>query len=90
MAAVQALLSLIFRAMPRKQAGLCHDLGMCSHYEATTDRSLSRRHFGVELPAGIELYDLWPGYAGSFIRRPRPRIMQANHPSGRRWRACSA
>ncbi len=44
---------------------------MCSHYEATTDPERYRRHFGVELPAGIELHDLWPGYAGSFIRRPR-------------------
>jgi len=45
---------------------------MCSHYEATTDRDTYRWHFGVDLPAGAELHDLWPGYAGSFIRRPRP------------------
>ena len=44
---------------------------MCSHYEATTDPERYRRHFGVELPAGAELHDLWPGYGGSFIRRPR-------------------
>ena len=45
---------------------------MCSHYEATTDPERYRRHFGIELPAGTERHDLWPGYAGSFIRRPRP------------------
>ena len=45
---------------------------MCSHYEATTDPERYLRHFGVELPAGAELHDLWPGYAGSFIRRPLP------------------
>ena len=45
---------------------------MCSHYEATTDPESYRRHFGVDLPAGADLHDLWPGYAGSFIRRPRP------------------
>jgi putative SOS response-associated peptidase YedK len=45
---------------------------MCAHYEATTDRGLYRSHFGVEAPAGADLHELWPGYAGSFIRRPRP------------------
>jgi putative SOS response-associated peptidase YedK len=45
---------------------------MCAHYEATTDRECYRRHFGVELPAGADKHDLWPGYAGNFIRRPRP------------------
>ena len=46
---------------------------MCSHYEATTDPERYRRHFGVDLPVGVELHDLWPGYGGSFIRRPRPK-----------------
>ena len=44
---------------------------MCSHYEATTDPERYLRHFSVALPAGAELHDLWPGYGGSFIRRPR-------------------
>ena len=45
---------------------------MCSHYEATTDPERYCRHFGVDVPAGAEMHDLWPGYPGSFIRRPRP------------------
>jgi putative SOS response-associated peptidase YedK len=45
---------------------------MCAHYEATTDRERYHRHFSVELPADADQHDLWPGYAGSFIRRPRP------------------
>jgi len=45
---------------------------MCSHYEATTDRERYYMHFVVKSPVGAELHDLWPGYAGSFIRRPRP------------------
>lgn len=53
---------------------------MCSHYEATTDPDSYRRHFGVELPAGAELHDLWPGYAGSFIRRPRPEDHDGDPP----------
>ncbi|MEN9905563.1 MAG: hypothetical protein RLZZ555_2128 [Pseudomonadota bacterium] len=45
---------------------------MCVHYEATADRERYRLHFGVELPADADQDDLWPGYAGSFIRKPRP------------------
>jgi putative SOS response-associated peptidase YedK len=45
---------------------------MCVHYEATADRERYRLHFGVELPADADQHDLWPGYAGSFIRKPRP------------------
>ena len=53
---------------------------MCSHYEATTDRDSYRRHSDVEPPAGAELHDLWPGYAGSFIRRPRPEDQAGDPP----------
>lgn len=45
---------------------------MCAHYEATTDCERFRRHFGVDLPPDADQHDLWPGYAGNFIRRPRP------------------
>ena len=31
-----------------------------------------RLYFGLELPADADRHDLWPGYAGSFIRKPRP------------------
>lgn len=54
---------------------------MCVHYEATTDRALYRRHFGVDAPTGAELHDLWPGYAGSFIRRPRPEDHEGAPPA---------
>lgn len=42
---------------------------MCSHYQALKDRERYRRHFGVEPPADLGKHDLWPGYAGTFIRR---------------------
>ena len=44
---------------------------MCSHYEDTTDPERYHRHFGVNPPADADRHDLWPGHAGSFIRRPR-------------------
>ncbi len=49
---------------------------------ATTDPERYLRHFGVELPAGAERQDLWPGYAASFIRRSRPGE-HGGEPSGR-------
>lgn len=42
---------------------------MCSHYQAIKESERYRRHFGVEPPADLGRHDLWPGYAGSFIRR---------------------
>lgn len=42
---------------------------MCSHYQALKDRERYRRHFGVEPPDDLGKFDMWPGYAGSFIRR---------------------
>ena len=44
---------------------------MCSHYQATKERERYIRHFGVEPPAELGKYDVWPGYAASFIRRPK-------------------
>ncbi len=42
---------------------------MCSHYESVKDRPTILRHFGLtHLPEGGK-WDLWPGYAGLFIRR---------------------
>jgi len=41
---------------------------MCSHYQGMKERDRYRRHFGVEPPADLGKYDLWPGYSGSFIR----------------------
>lgn len=44
---------------------------MCSHYQAIKARERYARHFGVEPPADIGKYDIWPGYAATFIRRPK-------------------
>lgn len=44
---------------------------MCSHYQAVKERERYIRHFGVEPPAEPGKFDVWPGYAASFIRRPR-------------------
>ncbi|ROR25175.1 putative SOS response-associated peptidase YedK [Comamonas sp. BIGb0124] len=43
---------------------------MCSHYRPVTDVQRYRSFFGAVLPNGTRP-DLWPGYVGSFIRRPR-------------------
>ena len=42
---------------------------MCSHYHGLKDRDRFARHFGVAPPADLGRHDLWPGYAGLFIRR---------------------
>ena len=42
---------------------------MCSHYQGVKDQERFRRHFGVAMPPDPGREDLWPGYAGSFIRR---------------------
>lgn len=42
---------------------------MCSHYQALKEQDKYRRQFGVEPPADLYKFDLWPGYLGAFIRR---------------------
>jgi putative SOS response-associated peptidase YedK len=44
---------------------------MCSHYQAIKERERYIRHFGVAPPADQGKWDVWPGYAASFIRRPK-------------------
>lgn len=44
---------------------------MCSHYQAVGERERYLRHFGVEPPADPGKHDVWPGYAATFIRRPK-------------------
>lgn len=44
---------------------------MCSHYQGIKERERYRRMFGVDPPDDIGKYDVWPGYAATFIRRPR-------------------
>ncbi len=41
---------------------------MCSHYQGIKERERYRRHFGVEPPEDIGKWDVWPGYAATFIR----------------------
>ena len=44
---------------------------MCSHYQAMKEQDRYRRYFGVVPPADPGKLDVWPGYAATFIRRPR-------------------
>lgn len=50
---------------------------MCSHYQGLKEQERLRRHFGVEPPPDLGKTDLWPGYAGTFIRLPARA--QADH-----------
>lgn len=44
---------------------------MCSHYQAIKDRERFFRLFGVHPPDPEGKYDMWPGYTGVMVRRPR-------------------
>ncbi len=44
---------------------------MCSHYQAIKERERFVRLFGVYPPDPDGKYDMWPGYAGVMLRRPR-------------------
>lgn len=44
---------------------------MCSHYQAIKERERFFRQFGIYPPDESGKYDLWPGYTGLLIRRPR-------------------
>jgi putative SOS response-associated peptidase YedK len=46
---------------------------MCSHYEGVRDTQVLRKMFQVEPPADMGKADLWPGYQGLLIRRPREK-----------------
>ena len=43
---------------------------MCSHYQGIKKRERFRREFHVDLPDDRGKFDVWPGYAASFIRLP--------------------
>lgn len=43
---------------------------MCAHYESVKDPKRISESFKVPLPEGIRT-DVWPGYASTFIRRPK-------------------
>jgi putative SOS response-associated peptidase YedK len=46
---------------------------MCSHYQAIKERERFLRLFGVYPPDPEGKYDMWPGYTGVMVRRPRER-----------------
>lgn len=46
---------------------------MCSHYEGVRDTQVLRKVFQVEPPAEMGKADLWPGYQGLLISRPREK-----------------
>ena len=43
---------------------------MCAHYQSIQDPKRIAEAFRVQLPEGIRV-DVWPGYASTFIRRPK-------------------
>ena len=43
---------------------------MCAHYQSIQDPKRIAEAFQVQLPEGIRV-DVWPGYASTFIRRPK-------------------
>jgi putative SOS response-associated peptidase YedK len=49
------------------------DERMCSHYEGVKDPQMLREVFQVEPPAVMGRVDLWPGYEGLLIRRPKEK-----------------
>lgn len=44
---------------------------MCSHYQAIKEHERFLRLFGVYPPDPEGKYDMWPGYTGVMVRRPR-------------------
>jgi len=46
---------------------------MCSHYEGVRDPQMLKEVFQVEPPALMGKVDLWPGYQGLLIRRPKEK-----------------
>jgi len=42
---------------------------MCAHYEGVRDPKTYAERFNAQPPQGEHKSDLWPGYAGAFIRR---------------------
>lgn len=44
---------------------------MCSHYQAIKERERFLRLFGVYPPDPDGKFDMWPGYTGVMVRRPR-------------------
>ncbi len=44
---------------------------MCAHYQGLSRPESYTQSFGVEAPADLQRTDIWPGYEGAFIRRPR-------------------
>jgi putative SOS response-associated peptidase YedK len=44
---------------------------MCSHYQAIKERERFFRLFGTFPPDPEGKYDMWPGYTGVMVRRPR-------------------
>ena len=46
---------------------------MCSHYEGLPDPRVLKEVFRVEPPVQLGKQDLWPGYEGLLIRRPREK-----------------
>ncbi len=48
---------------------------MCAHYEAVTKPERLKQAFQVSMPEGAKA-DVWPGYTGLFIRRPKEAVQE--------------
>lgn len=46
---------------------------MCAHYENLKEPRYLRESFGVQPPPTLGKVDVWPGYEGLFIRKPREK-----------------
>ncbi len=56
---------------------------MCSHYQGLKESEKYRKLFDVGPPLEPGKWDLWPGYAGSFIRRhPHADVSDDTVPAG--------
>jgi putative SOS response-associated peptidase YedK len=42
---------------------------MCAHYESPLNKTLLRKHFGINLPSELAKRDVWPVYKSTLIRR---------------------
>jgi hypothetical protein len=57
---------------------------MCSHYQAIKERERYIRHFGVEPPAELGKFDVWPGSQRLlFVDLERPMWVMKRCPSGK-------
>lgn len=50
---------------------------MCAHFETVSKPERLKVSFNVDMPEGAKA-DVWPGYSGLFIRRPKPALQDGS------------